>query len=748
MRRGRRGVRYNLVSIAVGLVLAIAGPHEARAAVTYVYDELDRLVRVIREDGEAATYAYDAVGNLLGITRSSGVPLGSSVTSSPGPLGRSNTVALTLNGFNLHGASASGSTGLTVTTVQGQLDKVTLTVAVAAGAPLGAGSVTIQTPYGTVVVPVTIQNGITVSSMVPTKSVPGTIVTLTGTSFDPTPANNTVRVNGTAATVVAASATSLKFQVPVSATSGAVDVATASAAGVAPMPLVVRSMPAGRSQVPTTGLLAYWTFEVDGRDDAGSFDLTLQGGLANTADGALGAALEFPNDASKIAVREADASAFNFGGSDFSVALWARWASVSGEQVLLDKCDNMCAGPGWTLTKLSNQTVLLHPLVQTGANAVVAGQWYHIAVVREGSTARLYLNGTQVAQATGVGSIGASSAPLWIGERVGPQTFPMNGSLDEVGVWTRALTATEVAALAVASPPGAPTVSAMAPTRAIPGMVLTIQGSDFDQGTPPTPVVNVNGVQATLLETKGARLKVRVPAGVTTGPVTVTTSLGTGASSQDLVIQSLGASRSTVPTTDLIAYWTLDEDGRDGAGSLDLALQGGLATITPGRLAAGLRFTKDANKIAVRPENDAMLNFGATDFTIALWVKWSLVDGEQVMVDKCDNACASIGWTLTKLSNQSVLFAPLVQSSASAVTAGQWYHLAVTRESSTARIYLNGSQVAQATGVGTIPASIQPVWLGERAGAQTFPMNGLMDEVAIWGRALSATEIQALASIP
>jgi YD repeat-containing protein len=736
-----------LIAIVALSVLLCAWPTGARADVTYVYDELERLVRVVREDGEAATYAYDAVGNLLGITRSSGVPLGASVTSSPGPLGRSNTVTLTLDGFNLLGATASGSTGLTVTAVQDHLDRVTLTVAVAGDAPLGAGSVTIDTPYGTVVVPVTIQNGITVSSMVPTTSVPGTIVTLTGSNFDPTPSNNTVRINGTAATVVAASATSLKFQVPVSATSGPVDVATSSAAGVAPTLLVVRSMPAGRSQVPTDGLLAYWTFEVDGRDDAGSFDLALQGGLANTADGALGAALEFPNDASKIAAREADASAFNFGGGDFSVAVWARWASVSGEQVLLDKCDNMCAGPGWTLTKLSNQTLLLHPLVQTGANAVVAGQWYHIAVVREGSTARLYLNGTQAAQASGIGSIAASSAPLWIGERVGPQTFPMNGGIDEVGVWTRALTATEVAALAVAPPPGAPIITAMTPTRAIPGMVLAIQGTDFDQGTPQTPVVNVNGVQATVLETKGARVKVRVPAGATTGPVTVTTSLGTGMSAQDLVIQSLGASRSTVPTTDLIAYWTLDEDGRDGAGSLDLTLQGGLATITPARLTAGLRFTKDASKIAVRPDNDAALNFGATDFTMALWVKWSSLDGEQVMVDKCDNACASIGWSLTKLSNHSVLFAPLVQSSASAVVAGQWYHLAVTRDGSTARIYLDGSQIAQAT-VGTIPVSMQPVWLGERAGAQTFPLNGVMDEVAIWGRALSATEIQALASIP
>lgn len=419
--------------VAFLLALLIVLPQPAAADVTYVYDELDRLVRVIREDGEAATYSYDAVGNLLAITRSSGVPLGASISSSPPPLGRGNTQTVTLAGANLLGATASGSTGVTVTAVQGQLDSVAVTVTVASDAPLGSGSVTIQTPSGTVVVPVTVEEGIVVTSTFPTKAVPGMVVTLTGSNFDATPANNTVLVNGTAAVVLSSSATSLKFRVPAGASSGLVEITTASATGIAGTPLTVRSLPANRSQVPTDDLLAYWTFDVDGRDDAGALDLTLQGGLENSADGVLGAALEFPNDAGKIAARD-DSAAFNFGGGDFSVALWARWSSIDGEQVLLDKCDSACGGPGWTLTKLSNQTLLLHPLVQTGGNAVAAGQWYHIAVVREGSTARFYLNGTQAAQATGVGSISASSAPFWVGERVGWQTFPMNGRLDEIGI--------------------------------------------------------------------------------------------------------------------------------------------------------------------------------------------------------------------------------------------------------------------------------------------------------------------------
>src|SRR5262249_54955526 len=38
-------------------------------SVSYVYDDLNRLVSVIDPSGDAANYTYDAVGNLLSITR-------------------------------------------------------------------------------------------------------------------------------------------------------------------------------------------------------------------------------------------------------------------------------------------------------------------------------------------------------------------------------------------------------------------------------------------------------------------------------------------------------------------------------------------------------------------------------------------------------------------------------------------------------------------------------------------------------
>lgn len=70
-----------------------------------------------------------------------------------------------------------------------------------------------------------------ISSFTPTSADPGTTVTINGVNFDATPANNTVKFNGTTATVTAASSTQLTVTVPVGATSGQISVENSSGTG-------------------------------------------------------------------------------------------------------------------------------------------------------------------------------------------------------------------------------------------------------------------------------------------------------------------------------------------------------------------------------------------------------------------------------------------------------------------------------------------------------------------------------------
>jgi len=96
------------------LFLTFAFVPSAVADVVYLYDDLGRLVRVIRENGEAASYHYDPVGNLLQIARESGVPQATTVASvSTSRLTQGRSTILTITGVNLAGATITASTAPT-----------------------------------------------------------------------------------------------------------------------------------------------------------------------------------------------------------------------------------------------------------------------------------------------------------------------------------------------------------------------------------------------------------------------------------------------------------------------------------------------------------------------------------------------------------------------------------------------------------------------------------------------------------
>jgi hypothetical protein len=92
--------------------------------------------------------------------------------------------------------------------------------------------------------------------------------------------------------------------------------------------------------------------------------------------------------------------------------------------------------------------------------AIVAGQAYHLVGTYDGTTQRLYLNGVEVAKASLTGAITTNTNSLDIGSwSEGTEAF--NGTIDDVSVYTSALSAARVSAhyaAATGGPPPDPTV--------------------------------------------------------------------------------------------------------------------------------------------------------------------------------------------------------------------------------------------------------------------------------------------------
>jgi len=218
--------RLRALAVTGALVLAFSVPSLA-GPLSYVYDDVGRLLAVIDPASDTALYSYDAVGNLLGITRQlSSTKAILQFTPSSGPVGT--TVTLYGTGFSATPASNTVKFNGTTTTVLTASTTV-LTATVPAGATTGTISVTVGGITATSAAVFTVGTGgaPTLSSFSPAVGGAGETLTLTGTNYDPTPANDRVAFTAAIGAVTTATATTLTLPVSASAQTGKLSVSTA-----------------------------------------------------------------------------------------------------------------------------------------------------------------------------------------------------------------------------------------------------------------------------------------------------------------------------------------------------------------------------------------------------------------------------------------------------------------------------------------------------------------------------------------
>jgi hypothetical protein len=203
----------------------------------------------------------------------------------------------------------------------------------------------------------------------------------------------------------------------------------------------------------------------------------------------------------------------------------------------------------------------------------------------------------------------------------------------------------------------------------------------------------------------------------------------------------------------LIGYWPLDGDGTDASsGNRPLTLVGGPAFAT-GLFGQALSLAGNPAQSAARPVDDAAFDFGSSDFSIQVWVYFNDTSGEQLLIEKLTGGGGQPGgqgFALSKLASQQILFGGNdvnLVSPAQTIAVNTWHHFIVRRSGATRTIYFNGQPIATAN----IPANLLdttfPLLLGKRNDAAMqggFPLNGRLDEAALWSRALNDSEIASL----
>lgn len=203
-----------------------------------------------------------------------------------------------------------------------------------------------------------------------------------------------------------------------------------------------------------------------------------------------------------------------------------------------------------------------------------------------------------------------------------------------------------------------------------------------------------------------------------------------------------------------LGYWRLDEaSGATAANQVsggavgvynsfssgDYGQSGALAALGDSNAAAG--FDGTDNYLTI--DESVVSGIGAGAYTIEMWFKANNVTSRADFFNY-KGGTSDIGVGVENGKIQCLVGNAWLAGST--VSTGSWYHVAMTRDaSSNVKIYLNGVEDMSGSGTESFGALGNSLWFGANnsSGAPAVALNGAMDEIAIYGYAL--TESQAMA---
>lgn len=222
----------------------------------------------------------------------------------------------------------------------------------------------------------------------------------------------------------------------------------------------------------------------------------------------------------------------------------------------------------------------------------------------------------------------------------------------------------------------------------------------------------------------------------------------------DDISAKVAAKRSTAcitPPAGMVSWWPGDGNNSDIIGTNNGITEGNL-TYSSAKVLQGFNF--DGTTADIRIPASTSLDVGARGpMTIDMWIKPTTVTNNPLA--EWGSGVTGAHFWLGGSEVPGNLYINLtdtggnyhiLQSAGGVVVPNQWQHVAMTYDSASgiAAIYLNGSIVAGPTNLGSFtPRTNSDLYLGLRV-SPAYRFSGVMDEVELFDRALSQSDIQAI----
>ena len=510
-----------------------------------------------------------------------------------------------------------------------------------------------------------------------------------------------------------------------------------------------------------SNLAGYWKFDGSGSIATGSSNITATVGSNGSSSNANGSGLAYVSGklGQGISFDGIDDSISlgtlgNFGSSLSSastISLWVKTSSTSSTSnfgfinsgtATLVKIDfnattNLSYSAGSTAFELRDDT-------GKGINGSIAtniydGNWHQITWVINGpaNTFTIYVDGTNVTFTYGTKTTPSSFSNLGYAFTIGAENNRgavqgfFTGSVDEVAFWSAGLTATQVAQLYNNQ---AATYGGSFTSRVMDA--LSSQSWTSLAWTPTLPFYKALPDYASSAVQNETSTVYSSLKGDT--PATGDNNLMTG----------------------IVGLWHLDEAaGTTGANTvIDHSGQGNNGTPTSvtfggtGKLSTAASFNGTSSSIAMG--SGPALN----TFSISAWINASsAITATSVIAGRMQGSAGGtkhnyyllIDGTTKKLdigfSNGSTW--PTVLGTNTTWTIGTWYHVVGTYDGTTSLLYINGVSDPTTSGAASgtpNTASSFTLDIGADTPESAYYFPGSIDEVAIWNKALNATEVKQL----